>query len=66
MSFNRFFCISGIVFAGLNILDLILTLCFFEWEINPLVLNNSAMFVMVKYISTFIILSICIYKINEV
>lgn len=60
------FWIGMIVFAGINVLDLILTLAFFESEINPLVINNPAIFYMVKLFTTWLLLTICIGKLVEV
>ena len=65
MKFNKIVSIGGIVFSGLSILDLILTTIYFEYEINPLVVNNYPLFYIIKMLSTLIILTLCIYKLSE-
>lgn len=59
------FCIGGIVFAGLNLLDLHYTLQHFEYEINPLVISNPALFYVLKLFTSGIILTICISKLKQ-
>ena len=62
---NRLLCIFGITFSGLSLLDLILTTMYFEYEINPLVKDNYPTFYVIKMLTTWIILSLCIYKLNS-
>ncbi len=52
-NFILFISISAICFSVLNMIDLHFTLQYFEAEINPIVLNNPAMFYVVKFISSF-------------
>lgn len=62
---SRLIAISCITFAGINLLDLVLTLCFFEGEINPLVLANPSLFYVIKLISSFFLLTIGWYKLTD-
>jgi len=62
---EKFIAIAGINYAFINLIDLYFTLNFFEYEINPLVINNPAFFYIFKLFTSFILLTICIYKVTE-
>jgi len=64
MNIKRLICIGGIIFSILNIIDLILTLSFIEYEINPLVINNFGLFYCLKFLTTWFILTICLYNLG--
>ena len=65
MGAKKLLAIGGIVFSGLSLIDLILTTVYFEHEINPLVVDNYPMFYIIKMLTTWIILTICIHKLGE-
>lgn len=52
---------ASIVAGFLNLLDLILTLFFYDYEINPLVMANPELFYIVKMSSSFILLTFGFY-----
>jgi len=52
---------ASIVAGFLNLLDLILTLFFYDYEINPLVISNPELFYIVKMSSSFILLTFGFY-----
>ena len=54
---NKLFPIMGFSFTFVNVLDLILSLKYFQFEVNPLVLANPTFFYLFKMVSIFIVLS---------
>jgi len=62
--FEKIIAIGGLAFAFINLIDLYFTLNFFEYEINPLVINNPAFFYVFKLITSFLLITICVYKVT--
>ena len=62
---TKFICVSGIVFALINLLDLVLSLKYFEFETNFLVISNPSFFYVFKLLGSWLIISICVYKLLE-
>lgn len=62
---EKLISIAGLSFAGINLIDLILTLQYYEYELNPLVQNSVATFYIVKLIVIFTLTTICSYKLSN-
>jgi len=62
---NKIWPICGFVFTLVNVLDLILTLSFFEMEMNPAVIAHPELFYIYKMMSIFIVLTWSWYNYGE-
>jgi len=62
---NGFVSRLCIVFGVFNVLDLLLTLKYIEFEANPLVLYNFELFYMIKFVVSILLITIGWYKLNE-
>lgn len=51
--FVLFVSICAISYSVLNMIDLYFTLQYFQWEINPIVLENPSQFYIIKFLSSF-------------